>query len=169
MSIVVISAKHRQENEPEPSSHKARIIGECIYSEEDCLLKIYYRKKAQDPKQQELSSAQDLVISNTPDFTQRILRLATKRVYTSITIDLGKTAQSNNKIDTKHIKAIIALLEQFSNKPSQEEETIIIIYTTEYNIPIPQSYKKAINNPDYSRQQKAAINFKIGQLLMNNI
>ena len=45
MSIVIISTKYRQEDEPKPSSYKAYIIGEYIYSKEDYLLKTYYRKK----------------------------------------------------------------------------------------------------------------------------
>ena len=45
MPIVIISVKYRQEDKPKPSSYKAHIMGEYIYSEEDYLLKIYYRKK----------------------------------------------------------------------------------------------------------------------------
>ena len=45
MPMIIISIKYRQEDEPKPSSYKAYIIGEYIYSKEDCLLKMYYRKK----------------------------------------------------------------------------------------------------------------------------
>ena len=51
MPMVIISMKHRQEDKPEPSSYKAYIIGEYIYSKEDHPLKTYYEKKTQDPKQ----------------------------------------------------------------------------------------------------------------------
>jgi hypothetical protein len=44
----------------------------------------------------------------------------------------------------------------------------MITYATKHNIPIPQSYKKAINDLDYRRQWKAVIDFEIGQLLTNN-
>ena len=45
MPIVMISTKYRQEDKPEPSSRKAHITGEHIYSKEDRSLKTYYKKK----------------------------------------------------------------------------------------------------------------------------
>ncbi len=93
-----------------------------------------------------------------------------KRVYNNISIDLRKTILSNNKINTKYIKAILALLDQFNNKKklSLKKKTIIIISIIKYNILILQSYIEVVNYLDYNKQQKAIIDFKISQLLTNN-
>ena len=77
-----------------------------------------------------------------------------KRVYNNISIDLRKTILSNNKINTKYIKAILALLDQFNNKKklSLKKKTIIIISIIKYNILILQSYIEVVNYLDYSKQ-----------------
>ncbi len=109
-------------------------------------------------------------MSNTPDFSQHVLRSVIKRAHANITTDFRRTAQSDDKTDVKHVKAMLALLEWFGDEgePNQEEEAAMITSAAKHQIPIPQSYKEAINDLDYSKQQKAAIDFKIGQLLANN-
>ena len=87
-----INTKRRQEEELKSNKSKARATREHTYSKANRLLKTYYRKKDQDPRQWELpNSAQDQAMSNTPDFT-RVLRSATKRAHASVTTDPGKTA-----------------------------------------------------------------------------
>jgi hypothetical protein len=148
-----INTKRRQEEELESNKSKARATGERTYSEADRPLKTYYGKKDQDPRQWELpDSAQDQAMSNTPDFT-RVLRSATKRAHASVTTDPGKTAQTDDETDAKRVKAMIALLEWFSDEEiDQAEEAAMIAYAAKHDIPIPQSYKEAINDPDYGRQ-----------------
>ncbi len=65
---------------------------------------------------------------------------------------------------------MLALLEWFGDKgePNQEEEAAMITSVVKHQISILQSYKKAINDLDYSKQWKTVIDFKIGQLLTNN-
>jgi hypothetical protein len=61
------------------------------------------------------------------------------------------------------VKAIIALLKWFSDKEiDQADKAAMITYAAKHNIPIPQSYKEAINDLDYRRQWKAVIDFEIG-------
>ncbi len=152
--MVIIGTKRELEGELESSDSKVRVIGEYVYSKADRLPKSYYRKKAEDPRQEELlGSTEDQAMSNTPDFSQHVLRSATKRAHANITTDLRRTAQSDDKTDAKYVKAMLALLEWFSDEgePNQEEEAAMITSTVKHEIPIPQSYKEAINDLDYSK------------------
>src|SRR6266487_3907945 len=65
---------------------------------------------------------------------------------------------------------MLALLEWFSDEGelNREEEAAMIASAAKHQIPISQSYKEVINDPDYGKQWKAAIDFEIGQLLANN-
>ena len=124
-----------------------------------------------DLRQQELLGAvKDKAISNTLDFTTRVLRSATKRAHDDISTDLGKTTLSDDEVNAKRVKAILALLDQFSDKGelSLEEEAAIITSAVKHDILILQSYVEVVNHLDYSKQQKATIDFKVGQLLANN-
>ncbi len=78
-------------------------------------------------------------MSNTPDFSQRVLRSATKRAHANITTDLGRTAQSDDETDAKRVKAMLALLEWFGDKgePNREEEAAMIVSVAKHQIPIP--------------------------------
>ena len=138
--MVVIGTKRELEGELESSDSKVRVISEYVYSKVDRLPKLYYRKKAEDPRQWELpGSTEDQAMSNTPDFSQRVLRSATKRAHVNITTDLRRTAQSDDKTDAKRVKAMLALLEWFSDEgePNQEEEAAMITSTAKHEIPIP--------------------------------
>src|SRR6266487_7058538 len=115
--MVVIGVKRELEGELESSDSKVRVIGERVYSKADRLPKSYYGKKAEDPRQWELpGSTEDQAMSNTPDFSQHVLRSATKRVHANITTNLRRTAQSDDETDAKHVKVILALLKWFSDK-----------------------------------------------------
>ena len=48
------------------------------------------------------------------------------------------------------------------------KEIAMFTYATQINILIPTSYKEAVNDLKYSKQQKEAIELKVGQLLVNN-
>ena len=65
----------------------------------------------------------------------------------------------DEKYKAKRIKVILALLDWFSNnkKMSEIEKAAIIGLAAKYNIPISINYKKAVNYPTYSLQQRAAI------------
>src|SRR6266536_1741015 len=137
--MVVIGAKRELEGELESSDSKVCVIGEHVYSKADHPPKSYYGKKAEDPRQWELpGSTEDQAMSNTPDFSQRVLRSVTKRAHANITTDFRRTAQSDNKTDTKRVKAMLALLEWFGNKGelNQEEEAAMIVSVTKHQIPI---------------------------------
>ncbi len=169
--MVIIGVKRELEGELKSNDSKVRVIGECVYSKVDRLPKSYYRKKAEDLRQWELlGSIEDQAMSNTPDFSQRVLRSATKRAHANITTDFGRTAQSDDKTDAKRVKAMLALLEWFGDEGelNWEEEAAMIVSVVKHQIPILQSYKEAINDLDYGKQWKAVIDFEIGQLLANN-
>ena len=104
------------------------------------------------------------------DFTTCVLRSTIKRAYDDISTDLGKTTLSDDEVNAKYIKAILALLDQFSDKGelSLEEEAAMIVSAVKYNILILQSYVEVVNYLDYGKQQKATIDFEVGQLLVNN-
>src|SRR6266536_5795142 len=133
--MVVIGAKRELEGELESSDSKVRVIGERVYSEADRLPKLYYRKKAEDLRQWELpGSTEDQAMSNTPDFSQHVLRSATKRAHTNITTDFRRTAQSDDKTDAKRVKAMLALLKWFNDEgePNWEEEAAMITSTAKH-------------------------------------
>jgi len=91
--MVIIGVKRELEGELKSNNSKVRVISEHVYSEVDRLPKSYYRKKAEDPRQWELlGSTEDQVMSNTLDFSQRVLRSATKRAHANITTNFRRTA-----------------------------------------------------------------------------
>jgi hypothetical protein len=151
----------RDEEEHPATTRKTRTV-ERTYSEEDRPLKKYYGKKADDPKQWELPhSREEAAESRIPDFGQRVLRSGTKRAR--------EEALSEEDADAKRVKSMLAMLEWFSEDVEDPaEEAAMIASAATHNIPIPTSYKEAVNDPDYGKQWKAAIDFEIGQLLANN-
>ncbi len=159
--MVVIRLKQVQEDDLKPNPCEALANKERIYS----------NKRMPDPRQQELlDTVKDKATSNTLDFTIHVLRSIMKRVHDNISTDLGKTILSDDEVNTKHVKAILALLDQFSDKRelSLEKEAAIIVSAVKYNILILQSYVEVVNYLDYGKQQKATIDFEVGQLLVNN-
>ncbi len=104
-------------------------------------------------------------MANTLDFTVSLqTRSGSKRPIEDVT-DIGENTQAE-----KRVRAILTILDQFSNKEELDEvkEVAMIAHSIKHDIPIPINYNKAIQDPRYSKQQKEAIQYKIGQLLVNN-
>jgi hypothetical protein len=77
--------------------------------------------------------------------------------------------EASKSNDAKWLKSIMALITWFDNEKEIEgEEAIIVTHAATHDIPIPRTYNKAINNPNYSTRWREAIEYKIRQLLANN-
>lgn len=77
---------------------------------------------------------------------------------------------ANEEPEAKRIRAMISILNWFEDEDilTEEEEIAMFSFATKVNIPIPKTYKEAVNDPKYAKQWKEAIQQEIGQLLVNN-
>lgn len=71
--------------------------------------------------------------------------------------------------EAKRIKVMLALLDWFSDdeEMSETEEAAMIGLAAKHDIPIPTSYKEAVNHPTYGLQWRAAIGLELVQLMSN--
>ena len=116
-------------------------------------------------------------MANTPDFTvensivrREGLRSGDKRPHDNITAPETVIERENDSNDAKRVKAMVAMLAWFDEEDelTEEEEAAMIAYAAQHDIPIPENYNEAINDPHYGHKWKEAIEFEIGQLLVNN-
>jgi hypothetical protein len=76
---------------------------------------------------------------------------------------------SEEGADAKRVKAMLAMIDWFSDDISDPiEEAAMMASAAKLDIRIPTTYKEAVNDPDYGKQWRAAIDFEVGQLLTNN-
>ena len=99
--------------------------------------------------------------NRTPDFGRRVLRSDIKRAR--------EEGLSEEDADAKRVKAMLAMLDWYSDEiDDPAEEAAMIANAAKHDIRIPTSYKEAVNDPNHGKQWKAAIDFEVGQLLVNN-
>jgi hypothetical protein len=178
--MVVIRSKRSAENETsKPGRGKIPRLKDRISSALDRPEKKFFGKKAEDPRQWEIprTSQEDRRMANTPDFTvgssiarREGLRSGDKRPHDNIMAAETIVERENNSNDAKRVKAMLAMLAWFDEEDewNEGEEAAMVAHAAQHDIPIPKNYNEAINDPHYGHKWKEAIEFEIGQLLVNN-